>query len=88
MSDDNLKDVYDKLCASYQGIDTFRAQLLGLLPLTTGSGIFLLYSNLTAEAKEFLGPIGLFGFAITEDLPYVSPRFSRTDASCLPSLAR
>ena len=65
MSDDNLKDVYDKLCASYQGIDTFRARLLGLLPLATGSGIFLLYSNLTAEAKEFLGPIGLFGFAIT-----------------------
>jgi hypothetical protein len=67
MSDDNLRSVYDKLCASYQGIETFRAQLLGLMPLATGSGIFLLYrdNNLTAEAKYFLGPIGLFGFAIT-----------------------
>jgi hypothetical protein len=44
MLDDNrLLNVYQQLCSSYQEIDSFRAQLLGRLPLATGvgAGIFL-----------------------------------------------
>src|SRR4051812_35782869 len=62
------KAVYEQLCASYLAIDDFRAKLLGLLPLASGTGIFLLYSNqgaLSAETKAFLTPIGLFGLIVT-----------------------
>lgn len=68
MPNDNLMPVYQELCQSYRAIDDFRAKLLGLLPLATGTGIFLLYSNsdkLPADMQGFLGPIGLFGFVIT-----------------------
>jgi hypothetical protein len=65
----NLLKVYEQLCSSYQEIDSFRAQLLGRLPLVTGTGIFLLYVTgkepLPPETKAFLPAIGLFGFVVT-----------------------
>jgi hypothetical protein len=64
--ENNLRCIYGELCQSYRAIDDFRAKLLALLPLATGTGIFLLYSkDMPAGNKAFLGPIGLFGFAIT-----------------------
>jgi hypothetical protein len=78
---DNSRTTYQELCNSYRAIDDFRAKLLGFLPLATGTGIFLLISNLkviqnlagetdgqtlTAETtKSFLWAAGAFGFAIT-----------------------
>jgi hypothetical protein len=60
---------YEELCISYRAIDDFRAKLLGFLPVATGTGLFLLFNNLNElgldKVKEFLFPIGVFGFAIT-----------------------
>jgi hypothetical protein len=70
MADENLRAVYQELCTSYRAIDDFRAKLLGFLPLATGTGVVLLSDALTDEkkrdfTKQFLGPIGAFGVAIT-----------------------
>jgi hypothetical protein len=62
--DEKLK-VYEQLCVSYRAIDDFRAKLLGFLPLATGTGVFLLATNLNGEVKGFLTPISAFGFLIT-----------------------
>ncbi len=62
---ESLIAAYQQLCTSYQAIADFRAKLLGFLPLATGGGIFLLLNTLTDETKQFMLPIGAFGFAIT-----------------------
>jgi hypothetical protein len=65
--DENLKMAYQELCTSYRAIDDFRAKLLGLLPLVSGTGIFFLLSS-TLNMKTnlvYLGPIGLFGSVVT-----------------------
>jgi hypothetical protein len=62
----NLRTAYTELCNSYRAIDDFRAFLLGALPLASGTGIFLLYSDLSMKGtKTFLLPIGIFGWIIT-----------------------
>ena len=66
--DENRKIAYQELCNSYRAIDTFRTALLGLLPLASGTGIFLLFresKEIEAGALRFLRPIGLFGFAVS-----------------------
>jgi Domain of unknown function (DUF4440) len=62
---------YEQLCTSYHAIDDFRSKLLGLLPIVSGSGIFLLLTEALAKtalkdvaARQFLYPIGLFGFVV------------------------
>src|SRR5437879_3219394 len=55
------RTVYQELCTSYRAIDDFRAKLLGFMPLATGTGIFLLKD----APKEYLLPIGVFGFFVT-----------------------
>lgn len=65
---ENRTTVYQELCTSYRAIDNFRTTLLGLLPLASGTGIFLLYNDadgIPPGTMGFLGPIGLFGFAVT-----------------------
>ncbi|HUS09556.1 MAG TPA: hypothetical protein VMZ30_03745 [Pyrinomonadaceae bacterium] len=37
-----LLGVYDEICKSHQAIDEFRMKLLGLLPLASLAGIFIL----------------------------------------------
>jgi hypothetical protein len=63
---ENIKAVYDQLCESYRAIDEFRAKLLGLLPLASGAGIFLLIRE-TGKPIDFslLFPVGVFGFVVT-----------------------
>jgi hypothetical protein len=61
----NLTAVYQELCDSYRAIEDFRAKLLGFLPLATG-GFFLLSS--VNPLTGYLGPIGVFGFAVTVGL--------------------
>jgi hypothetical protein len=56
--------LYRELCSSHDRIADFRAKLLALLPIASGAGLFLLLDGETAD-KSHLGPIGLFGFAVT-----------------------
>jgi hypothetical protein len=45
-----LLNVYDEICKSHQAIDEFRMKLLGLLPLASLAGIFILgRSDLTSS---------------------------------------
>jgi xanthosine utilization system XapX-like protein len=60
---DNLRAAYQALCSSYNAIDTFRGQLLGFLPLASGS-IFALF-NFKEVKPELISLIGIFGFLIT-----------------------
>ena len=43
--DDHAAEVYDRVCESYLAIDDFRMKLLGLLPVATGTGMFLLLTR-------------------------------------------
>lgn len=62
---ENLRAVYAQLCSSYLAIDQFRGMLLGLLPLASGAGIFLLIREPDKPIDPLLlPPIGAFGFVI------------------------
>jgi hypothetical protein len=39
--------------------------LLGFLPLVTGGGLILLTGQVDEVRKEFFGPVGLLGIAVT-----------------------
>lgn len=62
---------YQELCTSYHKIADFRAKLLGLLPLASGTGIYLLAS---AGQSPYYGAIGSFGFLITLGLYFYEIR--------------
>jgi hypothetical protein len=47
--DENLKMAYQEVCTTYRAIDDFRAKLLGLLPLVSGTGIFFLLNMRTTD---------------------------------------
>jgi len=61
------------VCDSYQAVDDFRTKLLGLLPVATGTGVFILLSgkaDLLQQARQSelaaaLAAIGLFGLLFT-----------------------
>ena len=62
---------YDQLCISYHAIDDFRAKLLGILPLITGTSVSFLLgklenaNNISAEMHSLLAGIGVFGILVT-----------------------
>jgi len=68
---------YGRVCESYQAIDDFRMKLLGLLPVATGTGVFLLLNDnvpvLGTKASQgqseslasLLAAIGAFGTVFT-----------------------
>ena len=61
-----LRLAYEGASESYGAISGFRAKLLALLPLATGAGAFLLLERAENDkVREFLGPIGIFGFVVT-----------------------
>ena len=64
---ENLRIVYSEVCSSYHAIADFRAKLLALLPVASGAGGLLILAQ-KETVKEFLGPIGLFGAAVTVGL--------------------
>jgi hypothetical protein len=69
LADIQLK-VYGELCTSYRAIDDFRAKLLSLLPLVSGSGMFLLLNETLPNPGKHafslpLLAIGTFGLTIT-----------------------
>lgn len=60
---ESLRLLYQETCKSHATITEFRAKLLALLPLASGTGALLL---LTGEVNtRYFGPIGLYGLAIT-----------------------
>jgi hypothetical protein len=63
-----LELAYTRVCDSYESIFEFRAKLLALLPLATGTGAFLLLERAQGSLRPFLGPIGIFGFVVTAGL--------------------
>ena len=65
---DSRRTAYDQLCTSYHAIDDFRAKLLGFLPLVTGGGLILLTGRADQVRREFFGPIGILGIAVTAGL--------------------
>lgn len=63
---------YERVCVGYQAIDDFRMKLLGLLPVATGTGVFLLLNGKAeligsdnTDVKKALAAIGIFGFIFT-----------------------
>lgn len=72
MSDrETLKLVYEQTCQSYHAVADFRGKLLALLPLASGTGIFLLLRDGGPQddvSKSLLGPIGVFGLVVTVGL--------------------
>ena len=55
--------LYPEVCKSHAGSADFRARLLALLPLASGSGIFLLLKS--TNAGPTLTAAGVFGFVVT-----------------------
>lgn len=65
-ADETLRDEYQEICRSHQAITDFRGKLLGLLPLATGGGIFLLLDKpIRAQPTMFLITAGVFGVLVT-----------------------
>jgi hypothetical protein len=69
---------YTRVCESYHAVDDFRMKLMGMLPVATGAGVFLLLNSNTnllgpgsdvAQQREtlaqFLLAIGSIGFVFT-----------------------
>jgi len=73
-----LKTAYTEVCRCYQGIDDFRAKCLGFLPLVSGTGIFLLFSDTFVKnvnpSSKYLPVIGIFGFFVTLGLLFYEMR--------------
>jgi hypothetical protein len=66
---DALKAIYEQVCDAHNGIADFRAKLLALLPIASGTGIFLLLDEkLPPEAMPHFLPIGIFGVVIASGL--------------------
>lgn len=66
-----LQLAYNRAGESYEAITEFRGKLLTLLPLATGTGVFLLLERAQADGslfRRFLGPIGLFSAVVTVGL--------------------
>ncbi|WP_346291961.1 hypothetical protein [Sphaerothrix gracilis] len=65
-----LLHTYEEICKSYHAIDDFRTKLLGLLPLSSLLGIFLLgeenlISDINRSSPELIAFISLFAATFT-----------------------
>jgi hypothetical protein len=63
-----LELAYSAVCDAYHKIDDFRAKLLALLPLASGTGVFLLLNadiNLSSGSGATYAAVGLFGIFTT-----------------------
>jgi len=77
-TEEELNTAYTEVCRSYQGIDDFRAKCLGFLPLVSGTGIFLLFSDTFIKngnpASKYLPFLGIFGIFVTLGLLFYEMR--------------
>jgi hypothetical protein len=63
---ETLRVEYSEVCKHYGAITEFRAKLLALLPLASGTGIFLLLSKSGESVnRTHLWAVGLFGLVVT-----------------------
>ncbi|UCG05290.1 MAG: hypothetical protein JSV83_15375 [Desulfobacterales bacterium] len=63
---DKIRTIYDQTSAMHQGIADFRAKLLAILPIASGTGIFLLLGKgISVDKYPFFIAIGLFGLVVT-----------------------
>jgi Nickel responsive protein SCO4226-like len=63
---DTVRLIYQEVCKTHASIADFRAKLLALLPLASGTGVFILLGKFNDPGnQELLAPIGLFGIAVT-----------------------
>lgn len=63
---DAVKVIYEQVCIAHNEISEFRAKLLALLPIASGTGIFLLLGEkAAAESITHLVAVGMFGAFIT-----------------------
>jgi len=63
---ENLRTEYREVCQHHHAISDFRAKLLTLLPLASGTGIFLLLRKQNEPLDpSHLAAIGIFGFVVT-----------------------
>jgi hypothetical protein len=62
-----VRAVYAEICGAHAGITDFRAKLLALLPLASGTGLFLLLANdpVPQDKIRYLLPLGFFGGLVT-----------------------
>jgi hypothetical protein len=68
-ANETLRFEYQEISKSHQAITDVRARLWALLPLASGTGIFLLLSGkIPPNIPLFLIPAGLFGAAVTTGL--------------------
>lgn len=56
-----LRAIYEELCKSHDGVSEFRAKLLALLPLASGTGLFAVINIDQVQKLEHLLAIGIFG---------------------------
>jgi hypothetical protein len=56
-----LRILYEELCKSHDSIAEFRAKLLALLPLASGTGLFAIIKIDDVQKPEHLLAIGIFG---------------------------
>jgi len=63
---EDLRAEYQEVCQSHRAITEFRGKLLALLPLASGTGIYLLMTKKAEpiETKHLMA-IGLFGCLVT-----------------------
>jgi hypothetical protein len=73
-TDETLRFEYEEICKSHQAITDFRGKLLGLLPLASGVGIFLLLDKSATSKAQLLLPAGVFGAAVTIGLYFYEHR--------------
>ena len=68
-TDDTLRAEYQEICDSHRAITDFRGKLLGLLPIASGAGIFLLLDKPIKASDTtfttFLVAAGIFGATVT-----------------------
>ena len=60
-----LRVIYQETCKTHNAIADFRAKLLALLPIASGTGVFLLLGKLNGGDRKLLLAVGLFGFIVT-----------------------
>jgi hypothetical protein len=66
----NCRTLYEQVCSQHDGIADFRGKLLGLLPIASGAGIFLLFRNggIPDDLRPHLVAIAVFGITVTTAL--------------------
>jgi hypothetical protein len=66
---EDTKTAYEQICKAHSEISDFRAKLLALLPLASGAGLFLLFSDkIDARVESHLWALGVFGALVTTGL--------------------